>query len=244
MVMIIKSNVTGSAILQPDGWDPSFNTEGLIYANIFGRGNMAANYAPGGGVANVGGSPMIEGEFAVLSPVNYIDTGLKTGSSQTLIAIAKDNPTTENSENRRFLISSQGPSGFAGKSLLLNINSSVLYMYSDYFYMVDGIEKNNYFSQALARENTSDVSFVFGRDYGNAIDVGDISVVQKKVIDGYPNTTKDYTYHVGTNGIDASNEGVIYIAAALIFNRAISDEEIKQVYSYFKDYYSRRGITI
>ncbi|HDG1675137.1 TPA: hypothetical protein PFE07_004644, partial [Kluyvera cryocrescens] len=99
-------------------------------------------------------------------------------------------------------------------------------------------------SQALARENTSDVSFVFGRDYGNAIDVGDISVVQKKVIDGYPNTTKDYTYHVGTNGIDASNEGVIYIAAALIFNRAISDEEIKQVYSYFKDYYSRRGITI
>lgn len=41
MVMVIKSNVPSNIIANPDGWNPPFNTDGLLYAGIYGRGNLS-----------------------------------------------------------------------------------------------------------------------------------------------------------------------------------------------------------
>ncbi len=48
MVMVIKSNVPSNIIANPDGWNPPFNTDGLLYAGIYGRGNLSKNFAAGG----------------------------------------------------------------------------------------------------------------------------------------------------------------------------------------------------
>lgn len=44
MVMVIKSNVPSNTIANPDGWNPPFNTDGMLYVGIYGRG-IAKNFA-------------------------------------------------------------------------------------------------------------------------------------------------------------------------------------------------------
>ena len=55
--------------------------------------------------------------------------------------------------------------------------------------------------------------------------MGDMANKTTKSIDGSPNTTKDFTFHIGTNGTQTHTLPVA-IAVALIFDRAISDAEM------------------
>lgn len=50
-------------------------------------------------------------------------------------------------------------------------------------------------------------------------------------------------YRIG-RGISSEVPGASDIGAALIFDRALSDTEIKSIYDYFQAYYARRGISI
>lgn len=70
MVMVIKSNVPSNIIANPDGWNPPFNTDGLLYAGIYGRGNLSKNFAAGGADAVVSGSPVV----AIILPLSILIT--------------------------------------------------------------------------------------------------------------------------------------------------------------------------
>lgn len=92
--MVIKSNVPSNIIANPDGWNPPFNTDGLLYAGIYGRGNLSKNFAAGGADAVVSGSPVVSNHFATFDLNNFIDTGVPTAKETTLIAVVKKvNPT-------------------------------------------------------------------------------------------------------------------------------------------------------
>ncbi|MEL5666316.1 hypothetical protein [Serratia ureilytica] len=248
MVMVIKSNVAGASISKPDGWNPPFSTDGLRYANIFGRGNLAANLAPGGVPAVPHGNPTQKGEAVEFSTSNYIDTGVPTSEKATLIAIATNTGPLPSA--RCFLISSYVGSSDAGKSLLTQQAAvpCALYMYSHY----KGKDANgNPFSGALnvsfgTRSTDHSPMFFHGRDMGNGLKAGDMTNDQEKsFIPAFPVTSfanPAKTYLIGQSYNEGSAPHLNY--ASLIYDRALSDDELRQIYQYFQGYYSRRGITI
>ncbi|HGM7056410.1 TPA: hypothetical protein ACKQDY_004698 [Serratia marcescens] len=246
MVMVIKSNVAGASISKPDGWNPPFSTEGLKYANIFGRGNLTANLAPGGAPAVPHGNPIQKGEAFEFSTSNYIDTRVPTSEKATLISIATA-PSTATS--RCFLISSFKGSTDAGKSLLMQgAAPPAIYVYSHY----KGTDASgNPFSNAYSlgmntRSTDSTPAFFHGRDVGKGLLIGDLTNDQvKTVTPGWPVASfanPALTYLIGQSWAEGSAPHLNY--ASLIYDRALSDDEIAQIYQYFQGYYSRRGITI
>ncbi|WP_049211508.1 hypothetical protein [Serratia marcescens] len=247
MVMVIKSNVAGASISKPDGWNPPFSTEGLKYANIFGRGNLTANLAPGGVPAIAYGNPTQKGEAFEFSTNNYLDTRVPTSEKATLISIATNTDSTKTS--RCFLISSFKGSADAGKSLVTQgPTPSALYMYSHYKGTgADGSTWSNAYSAGLNTLSTDrSPAFFYGRDMGNALHLGDLTNAKaKKSAPGLPITSfanPALTYFIGQSRVEGSPKHLQY--ADLIFDRALSDEELMQIYLYFKGYYSRRGISI
>ncbi|HGM5304258.1 TPA: hypothetical protein ACKP17_000432 [Serratia marcescens] len=247
MVMVIKSNVAGASISKPDGWNPPFSTDGLKYANIFGRGNLAANLAPGGVPAVPHGDPTQKGEAVEFSTSNYIDTRIPTSEKATLIAIATNTDTRP--PLRCFLISSYAGSVDTGKSLLTQLAApAAIWMYSHY----KGTDASgNPFSGALnismsTRSTDSSPMFFHGRDLGNELKIGDMTNDQKKSfapsfpVTSFANPAR--TYLIGQSYTEGSAPHLNY--ASLIYDRALSDDELRQIYQYFQGYYSRRGITI
>ncbi|WP_273974823.1 hypothetical protein, partial [Serratia ureilytica] len=181
MVMVLKSNVSGTSIVRPDGWNPPFTVNGLKYANIFGRGNLTANLAPGGVPAIVHGNPTQKGEAFEFSTNNYLDTRVPTSEKATLIAIATNADTRP--PLRCFLISSYAGSADTGKSLLTQLAApAALWMYSHY----KGTDASgNPFSGALnvsmsTRSTDHSPMFFHGRDMGNGLEVGDMTNNQEK----------------------------------------------------------------
>ncbi|WP_329906169.1 hypothetical protein [Serratia quinivorans] len=247
MVMVIKSNVAGASISKPDGWNPPFSTEGLQYANIFGRGNLTANLAPGGSPAVAYGNPTQNGETFEFSTGNYLDTRVPTSEKATLISIANNTDSTQTS--RCFLISSYKGSTDAGKSLCTQgPTPSALYMYSHYKGTgADGNPYNGAYSLGMNTRSTDhSPAFFHGRDLGNGLKIGDLTNNQvKSVSPGAPVTSfvnPALTYLIGQSRVEGSAKHRQY--ADLIFDRVLSDEELMQIYLYFQGYYSRRGISI
>lgn len=248
MVMVLKSNVSGTSIVRPDGWNPPFTVNGLKYANIFGRGNLTANLAPGGAPAIAHGNPTQKGEAVEFSTSNYIDTGVPTSEKATLIAIATN--TGPRPGARCFLISSYVGSADTGKSLLTQQAAvpCALYLYSHY----KGTDASgNPFSGALnvsfgTRSTDSSPMFFHGRDMGNGLKAGDMTNDQEKsFIPAFPVTSfanPARTYLIGQSYTEGSAPHLNY--ASLIYDRALSDEELMEVYMYFKGYYGRRGMSI
>jgi hypothetical protein len=247
MVMVIKSNVAGASISRPDGWNPPFNTDGLKYANIFGRGNLTANLAPGGAPAIVHGNPIQKGEAFEFSTGNYLDTRVPTSEKATLIAIATNTESTASS--RCFLISSFNGSTDAGKSLLTQgAAPATLFMYSHYKGTdSNGNPFNNAFSVGMnTRSIDHSPAFFHGRDKGNGITVGDSTNDQvKSLTPGYPIVSfanPARTYFIGQSQVEGSPKHLNY--ASLIYDRVLSDEELMEVYAYFHGYYERRGKSV
>ena len=56
--------------------------------------------------------------------------------------------------------------------------------------------------------------------------------------------TPGLTYMIGRSHNNAEIPADNEIAAALIFDRALSDAEIAAIYAYFQGYFARRGISI
>ncbi|WP_037430634.1 hypothetical protein [Serratia plymuthica] len=247
MVMVIKSNVAGASISKPDGWNPPFSTEGLRYANIFGRGNLTTNLAPGGAPALAYGNPTQKGEAFEFSTGNYLDTRVPTSEKATLISIANNTDSTQS--GRCFLISSYKGSSDAGKSLLTaGVAPSSLYLYSHYKGIgADGNPFDNAASVSFRTRSTDrSPAFFCGRDFGNSLAVSDLTNAQIKT--STPSSTVSafvnpaLTYLIGQSRVEGSPKHLNY--ATLIYDRALSDDELMQIYLYFQGYYSRRGISI
>ncbi|EIJ6701629.1 hypothetical protein LJL11_003057 [Serratia marcescens] len=247
MVMVLKSNVSGTSIVRPDGWNPPFTVNGLKYANIFGRGNLTANLAPGGAPAIAHGNPTQKGEAFEFSTNDYLDTRVPTSEKATLIAIA--NNTDTRPPQRCFLISSYVGSSDTGKSLLTQLATpAALYLYSHY----KGTDAaGNPFSGALnvsfgTRSTDSSPMFFHGRDMGNGLKAGDMTNNQEKsLMPTFPVTSfanPARTYRIGTSYTEGSAPHLNY--ASLIYDRALSDEELMEIYVYFQGYYGRRAIPV
>ncbi|WNV95045.1 hypothetical protein RRJ51_16880 [Klebsiella pneumoniae] len=242
MVMVIKSNVPSNIIANPDGWNPPFNTDGLLYAGIYGRGNLSKNFAAGGADAVVSGSPVVSNHFATFDLNNFIDTGVPTTKETTLIAVVKKvNPTL-----RQFFISSYNGTGDAGRSLVIDKGTARLTFYSHY----KNTETNaNTVLNCYATLNVTagEPAFIYGRDTGKKINVA--SMTDKLSGENIPKAAfetivnPELKYRIG-RGISSEVPGASDIGAALIFDRALSDAEIKSIYDYFQAYYARRGISI
>ncbi|HEJ9095883.1 hypothetical protein B7L73_12500 [Serratia marcescens] len=247
MVMVLKSNVSGTSIVRPDGWNPPFTVNGLKYANIFGRGNLTANLAPGGASAIAHGNPTQKGEAFEFSTSNYLDTRVPTSEKATLIAIANNTESTATA--RCFFISSFNGSTDAGKSLVMQgAAPPALYMYSHYKGTdANGNPFNNAYSVGMNTRSTDrSPAFFHGRDKGNGLTIGDLTNDQvKSLTPGLPIVSfanPARTYLIGQSNVEGSPKHLNY--ASLIYDRALSDEELMEVYMYFKGYYGRRGMAI
>ncbi|HBY0080936.1 TPA: hypothetical protein MIM91_23185 [Klebsiella pneumoniae] len=242
MVMTIKSNIPGDVIANPDGWNPGFTMDGLSYAGLFGR-SLTKNFAPGGGYAAVVGSPVVTGHFADFTGSNYIDTGISTTKNATLITVAK----RKSGAGRQFLISCFQSGEKIGRSLVLEGGS--LSTYSHYKGVdAGGKTFNTWFIKALAL-NALDNSpaFLSVRDTGKTLYTNDktSNLVSSATASGTVESFADAALHyrIGKS-LQSGASDPCSIGAALIYNRSLSDEELNDVYAYFKGYFSRRAISI
>ena len=250
MVMTIKSNIHGDVIANPDGWNPGFAMNGLLYAGLFGR-SLTKNFAPGGVDVAVVGSPIVTGHFVDFTGSNYISTGISTTKSATLIAVAKRKAGT----GRQHLISCYrgddiGRSLVIENSLVTESPQLALATYSHY----KGVDANGktvdtWFSLpspvSLILNNSP--AFLSARDTGKTLYVNDKTGNQFKEITA-SGTVESFVnaglrYRIGKDLMPGAS-GPCSIGAALIYNRSLSDEELNDVYAYFKGYFSRRAISI
>lgn len=246
MVMVIKSNVSGASISNPDGWNPPFSTDGLRYANIFGRGNITANYAPGGTAGVVYGNPVKNGESVEFSSGNYIDTRISTSENATLISIAD---ISHPQATRNFLISCSESAASPGRSLVIEgATPPNIAVYSHYKGTDDTGAAFDGARSAWFKENDNSklTAFLVARDLGNQLKIADLTNVRSTYATA-TGSVRSYakpslTYLIGTSRNIGSGKHLNF--ASLIYDRALSDDELTQVYNYFKGYFSRRGITI
>ena len=246
MVMTIKSNIHGDVIANPDGWNPGFAMNGLLYAGLFGR-SLTKNFAPGGVDVAVVGSPIVTGHFVDFTGSNYISTGISTTKSATLITVAKRKPGT----GRQHLISCyRGGGEDIGRSLVIESSQSVLATYSHYKGVdADGKTVDTWFSVPSPVSLTLDDSpaFLSARDTGKTLYVNDKTsnrfkgVTASGTVESSANA--GLRYRIGRD-LTPGASGPCSIGAALIYNRSLSDEELNDVYAYFKGYFSRRAISI
>lgn len=244
MAMVLKSNVSGTTIANPDGWTPPFSMEGLLYAGIYGRGDLAKNYAPGGADAVVYGSPVVTDHFATLSSSNYLDTGVPTSKTATLIAVVRKTITA----NRQFVISSYKQSNY-GKSLLIDPPNAKLITYSHYK-GVDGTGApvSTPFASAFVLNNADGrPTFIASRDTGKKLILSEMTDnrttgnTATENVESYVDSTLKYKIGYG----NAPDIGApVPVAAAMIYDRPLSDTELQAVYQYFVGYFERRGISI
>lgn len=245
MVMVIKSNVPSNTIANPDGWNPPFNTDGMLYAGIYGRG-LAKNFAKNGGDAVVNGSPVVNNQFAKFTANDFIDTGIENTKQATLITIAKRKVEAR----RQFLISSYKGDKAFGRSVLFGSGAGALTMYSHYTGTNASGEESNisfstYFVPSLLDGSPA---FIYARDAGKTLSLGDVTG-NKNNSNTAPGTMESFvtpglTYMIGRSHNNAEVPADNEIAAALIFDRALSDAEIAAIYAYFQGYFARRGISI
>ncbi|HEN5337363.1 hypothetical protein [Klebsiella pneumoniae] len=245
MVMVIKSNVPSNTIANPDGWNPPFNTDGMLYVGIYGRG-IAKNFAKNGVDVVVSGSPVVNNHFAKFTANDFIDTGIENTKQATLITITKRKVEA----HRQFLISSYNGGKAFGRSVLFGSGAGALTMYSHYTGQNASGEESNisfstYFVPSLLDGSPA---FIYARDTGKTLSLGDVTG-NKNNSNTAPGTMESFvtpglTYMIGRSHdkgeVPADNE----IAAAMIFDRALSDAEITAIYAYFQGYFARRGISI
>ncbi|HBR8416434.1 TPA: hypothetical protein L9563_001834 [Klebsiella pneumoniae subsp. pneumoniae] len=245
MVMVIKSNVPSNTIANPDGWNPPFNTDGMLYTGIYGRG-LAKNFAKNGVDAVVSGSPVIDNHFAKFTANDFIDTGIANTKEATLIVIAKRKVETR----RQFLISSYLGDRNFGRSVLIGSGAGALTIYSHYAGVNgSGVETSlSYTAYFVPDPLDGSPAFLCGRDTGNTLTVSDVtgsksdSRTASGTLESFVNPA--LTYMIGRSHNNAEIPGDNEIAAALIFDRALSDAEITAIYAYFQGYFARRGISI
>ncbi|MGV5027560.1 Uncharacterised protein [Klebsiella pneumoniae] len=247
MVMVIKSNVPSNIIANPDGWNPPFSTEGLLYAGIYGRGSLTKNFAKNGIDAVINGAPVVNNHFAEFNANDFLDTGIVNTKEATLIVVAKRNINAR----RQFLVSSYTGDAKFGRSILIGYGDvQALTVYSHYQGQdANGADKSIPFSKAVKLGvQAGSPGFMYGKDTGKTISVKDItsnksgSVTAAGTMESI--VTAGLTYRIGRSHNNAEAQGDNAIAAALIFDRALSDAEIKSIYDYFQAYYARRGISI
>lgn len=242
MVMTIKSSVPQNIIANPDGWNPPFATNGLLYAGIYGRGNLSKNFAPGGTDAIVTGSPGVSSHFTTFDFNNFIETGVQVTKETTLIAVFKRiNPT-----KRQFFISAYRGSTDAGRSLALDPGNPNIAIYSHYKDTATDVSSVQFAASKLDITDGSP-AFMYGRDTGKKLNIWNMTS-QKGSGVTVPGTTESFvnpalTYRIGRS-ISSEVPEPASMGAALIFSRALSDGEIAAVYAYFQGYFSRRGIVI
>ncbi|HDT0785494.1 TPA: hypothetical protein QIC19_002023 [Klebsiella aerogenes] len=245
MVMVIKSNVPSNTIANPDGWNPPFNTDGMLYVGIYGRG-IAKNFAKNGVDAVVSGSPVVNNHFAKFTANNFLDTGVENTKHATLITIAKRKVEA----HRQFLISSYKGDKAFGRSMLFGSGAGALTMYSHYTGTNASGEESNvsfstYFVPSLLDGSPA---FIYARDTGKTLSLGDVTG-NKNNSNTPPGTMESFvtpglTYMIGRSHNNAEVPADNEIAAAMIFDRALSDAEITAIYAYFQGYFARRGISI
>ncbi|TCW17365.1 hypothetical protein EDF73_1014 [Raoultella sp. BIGb0138] len=242
MVMVIKSNVPSNIIANPDGWNPPFTTDGLLYAGIYGRGNLSKNYAPGGVDAVVTGSPVVSNHFATFDLNNFIETGVPTTKETTLITISK----RINPAKRQYFIASYRGTNDAGRSLVTDTGNPNLAMYSHYKDPTTDVSSVQF---AATKQDITDgtPAFMYGRDTGKKLTIKNMtSQTGANVI--VPGSAESFTNPALTYRIGRSNSGEVpeasAIAVAMIFGRALSDAEIQAAYDYFQAYFARRSIVL
>ncbi|WP_413702587.1 hypothetical protein [Raoultella ornithinolytica] len=242
MVMVIKSNVPSNIIANPDGWNPPFTTDGLLYAGIYGRGNLSKNFAPGGADVIVMGSPVVSNHFASFDFNNFIETGIKTTKETTLVTISK----CINTAKRQYFISSYRGMSDAGRSLVTDTGNPNLVVYSHYKDTTTDVSSVQYAATELEIKDGSP-AFMYGRDTGKKLTIWNMTS-QKGANVTVPGNAESFvnsalTYRIGRSKTSEVPEAST-TAAALIFDRALSDAEIQAIYDYFKAYFARRGINI
>ncbi|WP_142375680.1 hypothetical protein [Klebsiella quasipneumoniae] len=244
MVMTIKSNIPGDVIANPDGWNPGFTMDGLLYAGLFGR-SLTKNFAPGGGDVAVVGSPVVTGHFADFTGSNYIDTGISTTKNATLITVAK----RKSGAARQYLISCFQGGENIGRSLVIEDGTASLAIYSHYKGVnAGGKTVSTAFISTLALTGLDGTpAFLSARDTGKTLYTNDktSNLVSSATASGTVESFADAALHyrIGKSLQTAASDPCS-IGAALIYNRSLSDEELNAVYAYFQGYFSRRAISI
>lgn len=244
MVMTIKSNVPGDVIANPDGWNPPFATDGLLYAGLYGR-SLTKNFAPGGGDAIVSGSPVVSNHFADFSGANYIDTGISTTKDATIIIVAK----RKSGAARQYLVSCFQGGENIGRSLVIEGATTALSTYSHYKGVnAGGATVSTAFISTLALSALDNsAAFLSARDTGKTLYTNDKtsslsnSVTASGTVESFADAALHY--RVGKSLQKAASDPCS-IGAALIYNRSLSDTELSDVYAYFQGYFARRGISI
>lgn len=247
MVMVIKSNVASNVIANPDGWNPPFSTEGMLYAGIYGRGELSKNFAPGRPDATVVGSPTLTDNFLSVDFNNYIETGVATTKAATLIAIAHRKAAS----TRQFFITSYKGTGAFGRSLLAEgASSPQIAIYSHYRGIDDkGTSVDAAKTTAIAQVKTDNSpGMMYCTDDGKILAIGDktenrlfTAPAATGTVESVENTA--ITYRIG-RAISPEVPTSSNIAAALIFDRALPAAEIQAIYTYFQEYFARRSVII
>ncbi|MDV3043592.1 hypothetical protein NG729_24075, partial [Klebsiella pneumoniae] len=138
-----------------------------------------------------------------------------------------------------------------GRSILIgNGDAQALTVYSHYQGQdASGADKSIAFSTAVQLGvQAGSPGFMYAKDTGKTISVKDITSNKSSSVTAAGTmeslVTAGLTYRIGRSHNNAEVQGDNAIAAALIFDRALSDAEIKSIYDYFQAYYARRGISI
>lgn len=245
MVMVLRSNVAGTSIANPNGWNPPFNVNGLLYAGIYGK-SLSKNYAKNGGDVAVSGLPVVDNHFAKFNANDFIDTGIENTKQATLITIAK----RKIEARRQFLISSYKGDKAFGRSVLFGSGAGALTIYSHYAGTnASGVESNVSFSAYFVPVlMDGSPAFIYGKDNGSTLTIADMTGNKRNgatasgTMESF--VTPGLTYMIGRSHNNAEIPGDNEIAAALIFDRALSDAELQDIFDYFVSYFERRGIHI
>lgn len=240
MGMILRTNTDTLSISDPDGVSLPFDTTGLAYFNIYGKGNLTANYASGGAAAAVVGSPTLSGEWLHLTgQTNYLTTAVADSTGLTAIGVAKWPGST--GSNRAPILSNYN--GTIGKTLSFLGTTQLQFSapYTNNSTSVDG----NVSRQFNVAVNTP--LLVMGRTglVANQMTTRDITGGNNDAYTPSGQTAKNGTQPFYIGGAPTSIGNIaLDLGALFIFNRALSDNDVLSVSSYLRSYYASKGITI
>ncbi|QNC78799.1 hypothetical protein [Klebsiella quasipneumoniae] len=240
MGMILRTNTDTLSISDPDGVSLPFDVTNMAYFNIYGKGNLTANYATGGTAAAVVGSPTLSGEWLSLTgQTNYLTTSVTDSTGVTIIAVAKWAGST--GSNRAPIVSNYN--GTIGKTLSF-LGTTQLQFSAPYTNNSTSVD-SNVSRQFNAAVNTP--LLVMGRTglVTNQMTTRDITGGTNDAYVPSGNTAKNGTQPFYIGGAPSSIGTIaLSLGAVIIFNRALSDSDVLAVTTYLRSYYASKGITI
>lgn len=232
--------------------------DGLVYWGFLNdsQERLQKNYAPNGAPVQVVGAPPVDSRGAVLDDNHYINTGIVQPPSMTLIAVG--NPVSDGKEVGMFISNYSGgrPNGLAGTSFGVSL-----------FCGFNDAVPGGFEARASVARFTGESGSGSGLNY---VSLPNLDITKpaflamtfdetEKVVRAYNLSTgasgarpkiADFTdvavtpFYVGNcpNAAWDNQPKNIYFAA--IYNRKLSEDELKLIYSMLKGYFADRGVIV